>query len=193
MARRFQFRLQKLLEIRAHKEKLVKNEMGKAQAKKVAAIEKKENIKRRFFDQLLKMKKDEENKVLSIKRLQYYQTFFRKLKEDTNHQDEIISLIDEEIKLINKRLIEAQKDKKILERLKERKLDEHKKEVLKEEQDFFDDIGNSEYVRKIRKMRENFGKKRDVKIPIKYKESFTSDIDFIHQIYQEVFGGGELK
>ncbi len=188
MARKFQFRLQKLLEIREHKEKLIKNELGKAMAKRVREVEKKNQALANIELNLQKMREEENNNTLSVNRLMQYQSYLKKLKYDIAEQDNIISIIDEEIAMINKKLIAARKDKKILERLKARKKDVYMYEMNKEEQNFFDDIGNVEFVRKIRDYKKLDAKAKQ-EIPIKYKNANLNNVDFIHQIYQEVFGG----
>ncbi len=187
MAKKFQFRLQRLLEIREHKEKLIKNELGKARSKKVKELNKKMRAVNNINKSLKSMKNEEKNKVLSISRIMQYQNYFKKLKVDMENQDKIISIIDEEINMINNKLVEARKNKKVLERLKERKMKKYVYEVGREEQNFFDDIGNVEFVRQLREHKKILSQEKQ-EIPIKYKEKYLQDVDFIHQIYQEVFG-----
>lgn len=188
--KKFQFRLQKLLEIKEHKEKLVENELAKAERKKYKLIEKKDHLLDEYQDSKVKMKKEEQKKILTVDRMLMYQRFFRRLKAGVASQNKLIHLADEEIKLVNDRLIEARKERRGLERLKEKKLKSYNYELEKEEQNFFDEVGNTGYIKERREEQEALMAKVKEKseIPIKYKEY---EKNVTEKMYEEIMKEGE--
>ena len=190
--KRFQFRLQKLLEIREYKEKQVKNELAGAERKKYLLVEKKEKYLKEDHDARKKMRLEENKKEFTVERFNQYQQYFKRLKAGMKAQDKLINLADEEVKLINDKLIQARKEKRILERLKEKKLKKYMYEVQREEQNFFDEVGNNSFIMK--KNEEQIMpvskevKKKD-EIPIKYKEYKP---DTVEQVYDEIIQKGDL-
>lgn len=190
--RKFQFRLQKLLEIRSHKEKLVKNELAKAERKKYILVEKKENLLNELKGSRNKMREEEKEKILTVDRMRLYQQYFKRLRATTDQKDKLISLADDGIKLINDRLIEARKKKRVLERLKENKFKDYMYEFQKEEQNFFDEVGNTGFI-KNKKYEEEENEKAKVKekceIPIKYTEY---EKNLTERLYEEIMSKGEL-
>lgn len=170
--RRFQFRLQKLLDIRGYKEKQVKNEMAGARRRRNLLVEKKEKFLKEAQKSRKKMRVEENQKKLTIERFNQYQRYFKRLRVNVKTQDKLISLADEEINLINSRLVQARKDKRVLERLKENKLKEYLYELQKEDQDFFDEVGNNSFIKKkIEEEELPAGQevKEKLRIPTKYR------------------------
>lgn len=190
--RKFQFRLQKLLEIRSYKEKLIKNELAKAERKKYILVEKKENLLNELKGSRNKMREEEKEKILTVDRMRLYQQYFKRLKATATQKDKLISLADDEIKLINDRLIEARKKKRVLERLKENKFKDYMYEFQKEEQSFFDEVGNTGFI-KNKSHKEEENEKAKVKekceIPIKYNKY---EKNLTERLYEEIMSKGEL-
>ncbi|MBU1078165.1 MAG: flagellar export protein FliJ [Spirochaetes bacterium] len=191
--KRFQFRLQKLLEIREHKERLVKNELAKAERKKYIQVEKKDRMHAELDESRNKMKEEEKERLLSVERMKLYQRYFKRLGSGMKMQDKLIMIADEEIGLINEKLVEARKQRRILEKLKENKLKEYNYELQKEEQDFFDEVGNTNYIKE-KSEKELQEKKETVKkkpfIPIKYREY---EKNLTEKLYEELLRTGELS
>ncbi len=189
--KRFRFRLQRLLEIREHKEKQVKNELAGAEGKKYIHVEKKEKILKEDQGSRKNMHLEQEKRKLTIDRFHQYQRYFNRLKANVTARDKLISLIDDEIKVINERLVEARREKRVLERLKENKLKEYQYEMQREDQNFFDEVGNNKFIKS--KIEEKGRKKAEVKekvgIPIKYKEIEKGPTE---QLYEEIVEKGEL-
>lgn len=148
--KRFLFKLQKLLDIRSHKEKRIKNELAKAQFERNTIFLKREGLSRELESGHSKMAEDLKNSILSGETMQMYQRYFHRLKEQISHKDAQIRSADGRIALINERLVEARKERRILERLKENKWKEHQYGVQKEEQEFFDEVGTTTFLRKSR-------------------------------------------
>ncbi len=183
--RKFRFPLQKLLEIKEHKEKLVKNEMAKAQRKKVIYLNEKQDIINKYKNGLKNMKQEEKNKRLSVDKLQNYQKYFSYLKMEESERDNLIKLADEEIAIIAKKLVEARKEKRVLERLKEKKLQQYNYELRKEEQDFLDEVGINKYARN------NIFKKKKIEKEIELPVAMNEPEDITKKIYDEIMRGGK--
>ena len=188
--KKFKFPLQKLLEIREHKEKLIKNELAKSERKKYLLVEKKENYLNDYKKSMTRMREVERERNLTIEILKQYQQYFRRLKVSAKVQDKFIEFADEEIQLINNRLIAARKKKNVLEKLKEKKLKVYNYKLQKEEQDFFDEVGNNGFIKEqiIRSKAEKGQVKEKDEIPIKYKEY---DKTITEQLYDEIIQRGE--
>lgn len=177
--KRFVFKLQKLLDIRVHKEKRIKNELAKAQFERNTIFFKREGYSRELESGRAKMAEDLKNSVLSGETLQMYQRYFNRLKEQISHKDAEIRSADERIAVINERLIEARKERRILERLKENQWKEYQYEVRKEEQEFFDEVGVSAF---LRKSREGEFKEKS-RIPMTENKQVKKEDDFMsHEV-----------
>ena len=137
------------------------------------------------------MRLEENEEKITIERFSQYQQYFNRLKANIKVQNKLISLAEEEIKLINDRLIQARKEKRILEKLKENKLKNYMYDLQKEEQIFFDEIGNNSFVmKKIKEQDIQIAKevKEKVVIPIKYREH---EPGIVEQAYDEIMQKGE--
>ncbi|MDD5065761.1 MAG: flagellar export protein FliJ [bacterium] len=148
--KKFTFKLQKLLDIRTHKEKLIKNELAKAQSERYLIVRQRERLADEYSEGVRKMGEEVKHEMLAVETLYEYQRYFKRLKEQIASKLNLIGLADERIKLINDRLVEARKEKRILERLKEKKWKEYQYELQREEQAFFDEVGTNTFIRKMR-------------------------------------------
>ncbi|HOP30557.1 MAG TPA: flagellar export protein FliJ [Spirochaetota bacterium] len=147
--KKFQFRLQKLLDIREARENEIKNELMKVLAQ--------QNKERVFQDEL-------RNKI------QYYESRHREMQkkgvcrpEDAlavlrfadvsrraiNEAELRIEKLEPEARKIRERLIIASRDKKIVEKLKERKFEEYNYELNKEIAKENDDMNQKIYHKKL--------------------------------------------
>jgi flagellar FliJ protein len=147
--KKFQFRLQKLLDIREARENEIKNELMK-----VLALQNKERV---FQDEL-------RNKI------QHYETGYRDMQkkgifapEDAlavlrfadvsrraiNEAERRIEKLEPEAQKIRERLVIASRDKKIVEKLKERKIEEYNYELNKEIAKENDDMNQKIYHKKL--------------------------------------------
>jgi flagellar FliJ protein len=147
--KKFQFRLQKLLDIREARENEIKNELMK-----VLALQNKERV---FQDEL------------GIK-IQLYESGYRDMQkkgifkpEDAlavmrfadisrraiDEAERRIEKLEPEAQRIRERLIVASRDKKIVEKLKERKLEEYNYELNKEIAKENDDMNQKIYHKKL--------------------------------------------
>lgn len=182
--RRFKFPLERLLEIRKHKEDLVKNELAQAQRKKVKLLKEKEELLKKYRDGIDEMKKMERENILSVQKFNNFQNYFNYLKALIEEKNGLIKLVDDEIAIITKKLIEAQKERRIIERLKERALTKYFYELQKEEQEFFDEVGTNKFTEEmISKSEEKITKPLPITLKLPEIEDLTK------KLYEEIMGG----
>jgi len=172
--RRFKFTLERLLEIRRHKEKLVENEVSQITAKKVRAIERKNKLIQKRKNVVKDLRNVEKRKLVNASEYIQYQRFFNGVDTEVKYQDKLIFQIDEELKPVIQKLIEARKKRRMLERLKEKQYQRYLKDVEKEEQNFYDEVGVNISARK-----EKAEIKKKIEIPIKYKETPEDIFEYI--------------
>ncbi len=183
--KRFRFPLQRLLEIRQHKENIIKNQMAQIQRKKISYQQKKEAMLERYAEGIKNMKNEKKSRILSIAKFQLYQNYFGYLKNQVDKQDALIKLVNDEIKIMSKKLIEARKEKRILERLREKSLQKYFYELRKEEQNFFDEVGTNRFARKDIGEKSAETKKHKIEIPLKLPERE----DLTKKMYEEIISG----
>lgn len=147
--KKFQFRLQKLLDIREARENEIKNELMK-----ILALQNKERV---FQDEL-------RNKI------QHYETGYRDMQKKGSFRSEDalavlrfadvsrkaideaerrIEKLEPEVHRIRELLVIASRDKKVVEKLKERKFEEYNYELNKEIAKENDDMNQKIYHKKL--------------------------------------------
>lgn len=145
--KKFEFRLQRVLEIKEELEKQKERELGEAQKVVLDIIEKIENLNAIHLQCRQELeKKTSEEKVDTIEMQNYY----RYLKQIENNIERQLQLkFEAETELERRRviLIEASKERKILENLKERKISLYQEELNRFEQNIIDEIASNKFAR----------------------------------------------
>ncbi|HQO01057.1 MAG TPA: flagellar export protein FliJ [Spirochaetota bacterium] len=147
--KRYQFKLQKLLDIRETREKEVKNELAallniqNAERMKQEEYRRKIAVEREKFTFKLKSGKFTYSESAMFER---YVDFANKVIDAA--QDRIDSM-EGEISRVRLKLVEASREKKVVERLKERQWEEYQYEVNREIAKENDDANQKLYVRKM--------------------------------------------
>ena len=135
--KKFSFRLEKVLSLRAFKEKEAKVELGRAVAEVESIQQQLEQVARERFEQ---------NKARSgnsnIHDLQIIEHYINRL--DLRKEELLEELVQAQLIVEEKRRIlnEAMKETKVLSKLKEKKQAVHRKEVLLDAEKTLDDIAN---------------------------------------------------
>lgn len=142
--KRFQFRLQKLLEIRQKKEDREKIELAKASGAYQLEVNKKQkvlNMLNNYRGQLGK------NKKLTLRELQEYDRL-------VSNSDAALGIIEEEIarkkEIMNthiERYAKLKQERMAVEKLKERAWKRYQEEEKREQQRMLDEIGQNIYLR----------------------------------------------
>jgi flagellar FliJ protein len=145
---RFKFKLQRVLEIREHKERLLKSEL--AELKRLYKQE--ESILRelqykhtQYLRRLIELQKEP---FIVVEEISFFHTYVDKLHDDCNAQRERLNELSKRIEGVKEKLIEARKERRILEKLRERYWKAFQFEVERVEQNFLDEIGQSIFHRR---------------------------------------------
>lgn len=129
MPKKFKFELEALLKLRTIEEEKAIQELGVIQNKINIAKNKVKELEIQYQQEMEKYTKYANMGSYSL----FYQSFERFLNriEDLKKQTEIfIESLQPELEEKRKKLVEAQKNKKILEKLKEKRWNEYKKELM---------------------------------------------------------------
>ena len=145
MAKRFIFRLQRLLDYRKMLEENKKQEYILAQREVILQSNKIEVL---VNEQKLHIEDSARYKVGNVNstNLRLAEGYIIALNKKANYEREILQQLETTKDEKKQEFIEARKQALLLERLKEKKLKEYKYEVDKEEQKFLDEIGSIAYV-----------------------------------------------
>lgn len=133
MARAFHFSLQKVLDVRRHREEQRTIELGKANRK----LQHDQNeLEQLTTEKEVHLENDGEESAEqpNLNTLKINGSYLRQLSEHIDAQEMRVLQSRKETEKHREKLIEAVKKKKIVEKLRERKMEEYKKEVQHEEQ-----------------------------------------------------------
>jgi len=147
--RRFNFKLQKLLDLRESKEEKIKNELAK-----VLTIQNKERIKQdelrhNINEQRMIFSKKIRKGGYPVNNAIIFEKFVDTSYKAIDAAEIKIQVMEPEIQKIRDRLIEASKERKVVEKLKERKLEEYNYELNRELAKENDDVNQNIFNRKI--------------------------------------------
>ena len=138
------FRFESLLRLRKNEENLVQKDMARINAHLIDQQEKLENLaevrqeSKSHFDQMRK-----QNPEANL--MQLYDDFFQSAKSQGIQQKQIISETEERAAAKRQELAEAMKKRRTFEILQERELLAFKKEQLRRETQFFDEVASSRW------------------------------------------------
>lgn len=138
----FRFRLDSILRLREHKEKLCRDEVVRYLHQLRLAKEKEEALQREIGAVLTESVKVREGRVSlqdTLMRLEY----LRYLQKMLSKQKELIRDLFHELSLSRMRLTEAMKERKIIGKLREKQEKAYLFQADKREQAFLDDLANS--------------------------------------------------
>lgn len=145
---KFNFRLQKILELRKHQEENIKNQL--------AILTKELESEKIKLHQYLKEQSNvlsEINmmigKIIDMDDLLFKRNYINKLDSSISMQKKIIHHLKNEHNNKIKEYVDISKKLKILEKLREKKYKQFKEETEKEEQIFLDEIGTNLYIKKL--------------------------------------------
>jgi len=143
MAKKFTYRFEPLLNLRAFRTDQAKEELAKIlrlRFRKEQIIAEKAEYKQNLIST-----KYTSGKVSDIQARIAHKSFVE--KEIEKHTQDKNQLLEIE-KLRQNKYIEAKKDEMILEKLKEKKFEEYKEEIQKEESNFIDEVAIMGFIRK---------------------------------------------
>jgi flagellar protein FliJ len=147
--KKYKFKLYRLLDIRAAKEKQIKNEL--AELVNIQNIErtKQLELRQKMAEKKKALKATMEKKISSYNEVIMYERFTDNANKAINIAETKIQQMEPAIKKVRDRLIEASREKKVVEKLKERRYKEYlyklNREIAKEN----DDMNQKIYLKKM--------------------------------------------
>ena len=144
--RRFQFKLQRLLDFRKIREEQAQAEFAKATRVFLHEKDKLEQIQEVFAETLAGMKAEQEKPSSSIM-LKMYQEYIDTVREGIRLQSAKVAAAAERRLKSLKAYEEASRRRKAVDNLRDRRLQQYQEEVLLEEQAFLDELGGQRYNR----------------------------------------------
>lgn len=149
MAKKFKFRLEKLLKVRRTREKLA---LAKLVALKVALEKEKEKLRtlQQRETALIARMTPHRGQAIDIQELEQCRYAIEKVQKQQSEQEFAVQAAAQAVVDQEKAVSKARQDVKVLEELREQQLLEFKAEMLREEQVFLDDIAGQMYSRKRR-------------------------------------------
>lgn len=137
---RFNFKLQRVLEYRRHKENQIKTELFQIKQlysdEETALLE----IEEKIDECLMRFYHKQAFKIIAIEEIIWYNNYLLGLHQLVNLKKKRMEDLLVKIKETRQRLIKASQEKKVLEKLKERRLVEFNQEIDRAEQIFLDEI-----------------------------------------------------
>ncbi len=145
--KKFEFRLQRVLEIKEEIEKQKEREFGEAQKVVLDIIYNIEVMNRQYHQCCEEIEQKTSQEHVDTIEMQNYYCYIRKIKNDTEQLYEKKRKAEAEVERRRVVLIEASKDRKVLENLKERKINLYQEELNRFEQNVIDEIASNKFAR----------------------------------------------
>jgi len=147
MVKRFDFKLQGVLDLMKMKEDLLGQDLAKLLREILAEKNKLEIFKNDYNDTRLRLE-EELTENLDLKKISFFNDYLRFIDKEIKNKKKLILLMEEVIAIKRKELEKVMKDKNVMGKLKDRKLIEYKSDVLKQEQKAIDEIGTQRFIYK---------------------------------------------
>ena len=139
MAKRFRFGLQKVLDLREHKEEEKAIELGKAKAE----LQKKEQELNRLStekERLMNETKWYQTEQLNLNAIRVAESYVEQLNKTIKLTKKQVNEKSKKVEIKRTELLSAVKDKKIVEKLREKKIEEYKREIAHQERKNEDEL-----------------------------------------------------
>jgi flagellar protein FliJ len=147
MVKRFDFKLQGVLDLIKMKEDLLGQDLAKLLRELLAEKNKLDIFKNDYNDTRLRLE-EELVENLDLKKISFFNDYLRFIDKEIKNKKKLISLMEEVITIKRKELEKVMKDKNVMDKLKGRKLTEYNSDVLRQEQKVIDEIGTQRFIYK---------------------------------------------
>ncbi|MCD4828108.1 MAG: flagellar export protein FliJ [Candidatus Cloacimonetes bacterium] len=137
--KKFEFSLQKVMEVRQTEEKVLQRVLADARHKLLEAREDLEALLHKL-DQHLERKGKMHSVTMNSARYMLLQNYIQLLEENIDISRKRIVELEKEENEAREKLLEKSKQKKAIEKLRDNRFDEYRREMKKEEQVFLDEI-----------------------------------------------------
>lgn len=150
--KKFEFKLQRLLDMRAAREKEIQNELAALVSRQNAEKAKQDELRGKVKDMGGKLREQWRRGTGSSDDALAYWRFEAQAVKAIESSNLSIAGMEPGINATRRRLADASRDKKVVEKLKERKLEEYNYEANREAAKESDDMNQKIYMRKINEM-----------------------------------------
>ncbi|MDI6793161.1 MAG: flagellar export protein FliJ [bacterium] len=143
----FRFRFQRILEIREHKEEVLRGELSEAKRKLSQQEQVVSSLNEAHLNCLDELRQRKKTGIIP-EEIRWYQRYLNKLLVEIASEEKKQENLSKEVDAARQRLVKASQDKRVMERLKDRALERYKEEEALKEQDFLDELGISIHYRR---------------------------------------------
>lgn len=143
--KKFEFRLQTLLDLRISKEHAIKAELAKLIARQNAEIALQEDYKRRVREYYARLSANMRQGTFSYSEALMCERFAYNAEKVIELSQKRVEQMQPEIEKVRQRLIQASKERKVVERLKEKKYEEYMYQYNREMGKELDDLNQRMY------------------------------------------------
>ena len=150
--KKFEFRLQRLLDIRAAKEKEIQNELAGLVSLQNAERAKQDDLRVKMKELGGQLREQWQKGSFNSTATSNYWDFQSKALRSIKAADLKIASLEPAVSEVRSRLIEASREKKVVEKLKERKFEEYNYELNRELAKESDDMNQKIYMRNLAEM-----------------------------------------
>ena len=147
MAKKFDFKLQGVLDLIKMKEDLLGQDLAKLLRELLAEKNKLEIFNSDYNDTRVRLE-EELTENLDLKKISFFNDYLRFLVGEIKNKKKMVSLMEEVIAIKRKELEKVMKDKNVMDKLKDKRLIEYKSDVLRQEQKVIDEIGTQRFIYK---------------------------------------------
>ncbi len=137
--KKFEFSLQKVMEVKETEEKLLQRDLYMIQTDLLEAEKEKDQAEKRLLNEMDEQKKMNRKKTTSAQ-FMLHRDYVTCLKHEWEGTRQKVSSLQCKESEARERLLKKTQEKKTIEKLRESRFEEYRKEVKKEEQDFLDEI-----------------------------------------------------
>ncbi len=147
MVKRFDFKLQGVLDLIRMKEDLLGQDLAKLLRELLTEKNKLEIFKNDYNDTRLRLE-EELTENLDLKKISFFNDYLRFIDKEIKDKKKLVMLMEEVVAIKRKELEKVMKDKNVMDKLKGRKLTEYNSDVLRQEQKVIDEIGTQRFIYK---------------------------------------------
>jgi flagellar FliJ protein len=145
--KKFQFKLETVLNVKERREEQLKHELMKLQALKIQEEQLLAEVKeKRAY--ISKQKSDENKKGTDIQSLIHFEQYLGVLLKKIDDTKKSIKVLGEKADIKREEVVEASREKKVFEKLKEKQYTEFQRVVIQNEQKMLDEMAVAKFNRK---------------------------------------------
>jgi len=137
--KKFEFSLQKVMEVRQTEEKVLQKRLADAQCVLRTARDELDTLAG-MLEQQLERKAEMQRCTINSARYMLVQNYIRNIEDYMEDTRQRITGLEAKVEEARLKLLEKAKEKKAIEKLRETRFEEYQRETRREEQDFLDEI-----------------------------------------------------